>query len=284
MPINLSDLDDVLVDSPAEDVVSKKSKNEPGWILSRLSNMSEGNRNEGFTSYAGLYSSRGFTAEETYVLLVEIAKKHNFPEEELRRVVDGVYRRYPNKQQFVEKESHFGTCQVVEGFQPLKSLNLCEDEVWVPIVDGMIFEKQFHLLHGQKNSLKSWLGGYIACCVSIGAPCFNRPAQQGVVVYAYGEGSMKKRLRRISKALGCEENVNLYPYQLRADLTNDASMADFKGHIPLGTKLIIIDNYEKYWMSDVDDKVVDRALRFIGDLKEKVAVILIQHDVKRAEV
>jgi len=136
------------------------------------------------------------------------------------------------------------------------------------------------LLAGVKDTCKSWLAAYLAVCVSLGKPCFGRPVKQGKVVYVYGEGAMKKRLKLLSKAMGCENNPNLFPYPLRADLATPAAQEDFCHHIPPETTLIVLDNYEKYWASDLDEKIVAAAMRFVTRIREYATVLLAQHEVK----
>jgi len=177
-------------------------------------------------------------------------------------------------------QSLFGEFNRAPEFCPLTPLAECEDEKHEWLVDGLISENSYVLLTGVKNTFKTWFGGYLGVCVALGAPCFGRAVKRGTVVYAYGEGAMKRRLRRLVQALGGEPPTNLLPYPLRANLTSKEAREDFLRHIPPDTTLIIIDNFEKFWSSDMDEKVVDAAFRFLDLLRTRVTVILIHHEAK----
>ncbi len=179
-------------------------------------------------------------------------------------------------------ESLFGPREVTLDFQPLLPLNECVEEVLEPLIKGLLYKNTYALLHGSKDTYKSWLAGYMACCIALGKPCFGFPVVQGKVVYVYGEGNMKKRLKRLCKALGVDNPTNIYPYYLRTDLSDEENMENLKKFIPPGTALIVIDNYEKFWCSDVDDEIVSAAMDFMREIREKTTVLLVQHDVKNA--
>lgn len=177
-------------------------------------------------------------------------------------------------------KSLFGEFLAPEDFKPLVSLGECKEEILVPIIDGILFEKTYALITAPKDSYKSWLAAYIAACVALGKPCFGRAVKQGKVVYVYGEGAMKKRLKRICRVLGDETAPNLFPYALRTDLSLQDAQEDLKRHIPPETILVVIDNYEKYWESDVKDEIVNEAIKFLRCLREHLTVLLLQHDKK----
>ena len=125
-----------------------------------------------------------------------------------------------NKQLKIIK-SLFGEFHVDQSFVPLTPLNECEEESYEHLVENLLYEKGYGLLSGEKGAYKSWLAGYITVCVATGTPCFGRKVKQGKVVFVYSEGKMIFRLKRLCQALGYEGIPdNIYPYYLRADITN----------------------------------------------------------------
>jgi len=177
--------------------------------------------------------------------------------------------------------SLFGEFTPPEGFIPLLSLDQHEEESFEHLVEGLLYEKGYALLSGEKASYKSWLAAYITICVATGTPCFGRKVKQGKVVFVYSEGKMIFRLKRLCQALGYEGIPdNIYPYYLRADLTNKEAVEDLKHHVPEGTALVVFDNYEKFWFSNVDDVVVNKAVQLMSDFREHTAVLLVQHHAK----
>lgn len=174
----------------------------------------------------------------------------------------------------------FGDMDPPNEFHPLKPLDDCEEEKIEFLIDEILLKKEFTLLAGVKNTNKSWLAAYFAVCASLGKNCFGRKVEQGKVVYVYGEGAMVRRLKMLSKGMGAEVNPSLLPYKLRADLTKAEALDDLRCHIPPGTKLIIIDNYEKFWFSDMDEKSVQAAVRFLAEIRDHACVVLVHHEVK----
>ena len=133
-------------------------------------------------------------------------------------------------------------------YKALKPLNECEPETSRPIVNQILYENTFLLLHGFKETLKSWLAAYLAICVAVGVDFFGfKVLKPGIAVYVYGEGKMIRRLHSICRGLDIEFPSNLIPYRLRADLSKSELTSDLKRHIPKGTRLVVIDNYEKFW-------------------------------------
>lgn len=185
-----------------------------------------------------------------------------------------------SKEQLVEYDSLFGKFAPQKDFKPLIPLDQCKEEVLASIIENFLYENQYVVLSGDKDSYKSWLAAYIAVCVALGKDCFGRTTKQGKVVYIYGEGNMKRRLKRMCLAFGENNPTDIYPYSLRGDLSDKKIQEDVKKHIPAETKLIIIDNYEKFWGSDTSDEEVNEAMVFIRDLREKATVILVQHNRK----
>lgn len=177
----------------------------------------------------------------------------------------------------------FGEFAPPKDFKPLTALDKCEEENLEAIIEDLLFTNTYILLHGAKESFKSWLAAYIAICVAKGKPCFGKKVRKrGKVVYAYGEGAMKKRLKALCRGMGIRVPKNIYPYRLRTDLSAKDAQTDLLHHIPEGTVLIIIDNYEKYWWSSMEEKVVDSAIKFMQTIREHATVLLIQHHPKNA--
>lgn len=174
----------------------------------------------------------------------------------------------------------FGEAEVGVDFKLLDPLGECDEEILEPLVDGLLYKKTYALMSGDKASLKSWLAAYISVCIALGKPCFELSVVRGKVVYVYGEGNMKKRLKRICKALGDENPRDLYPFPLRDDLSTKEGQENLKKHIPPGTVLVVIDNYEKYWGSDVNEEEVNEATVLLRELREYATVLLVQHNVK----
>lgn len=169
-------------------------------------------------------------------------------------------------------------------YKPLPSLTQCQPEESKPIVDGILYENDYLVLHGFKETYKSWTAARLAISVASDIDFFgHKVIKTGKIVYIYGEGKMIRRFQWLCKGLGIPFPENIIPYKLRADLTKQEVLKDLKQHIPEGTVLIIIDNYEKYWWSNTDEKIVDSALRFIFEAKEYTALLLVQHQPKAAK-
>lgn len=157
-------------------------------------------------------------------------------------------------------------------------LNECSEELQTPIIDNILYENTYLLLSGSKDSYKSWLAAYMAVCVATGEPFFNHSVMKtGKVVYVYGEGRMKKRLKSLAASIPNANLANIIPYALRSDLSIPENLQELKLHIPSDTLLIVFDNYEKYWASDTDEKIVISAMELMKDIRGKASVVLIQH-------
>jgi hypothetical protein len=166
---------------------------------------------------------------------------------------------------------------------PLKSLDECIEEIMEPIIENFLFKKTYVLEHGLKEAYKSWFAAYIAVCVASGKLCFgHKVVKPGIVVYVYGEGRMAWRLKAICRGMGIEMPKTLYPFRLRADLSNKIELNKLAMQIPEGTTLIVIDNYEKYWESHTEEKIVSPAVKFLQRITDHATVLLIQHQPKNA--
>jgi len=181
--------------------------------------------------------------------------------------------------------THFGSKCLFPGLEyiPLLSLDECHPEESHPIIDGILYKNTFTLLHGFKETYKSWFAGYLAVCLSSGADFFgHNVVTSGKVLYVYGEGKMIRRLQYLCNGLGISFPRNLIPYKLSADLTQGDALKDLKSHMPNDIALIIIDNYEKFWWSNMDEKTVSNALQFMREVRELANVLLVQHQAKSA--
>jgi len=179
--------------------------------------------------------------------------------------------------------SLFGDVVPPEEFKPLIPLIGCEDENMEPIIEDTLFYKTYALEHGLKESYKSWFAGYIALCVATGTPFFGRKIlKPGIVVYVYGEGAMIKRFKSLCRGFDIEFPSTLYPYKYKDELSRREAIEDIKNHIPSGTVLIVFDNYEKFWSSHGEEKVVSPAVKFLQRISDFATVLLIQHQPKNA--
>lgn len=178
-------------------------------------------------------------------------------------------------------KSLFGEFNPPKNFKPLTPLGDCEDEPMEPIVEGFLFQKIYCLLHGLKETLKSWFSALLAVCVASGHPFFGRKIlKPGSVVYVYGEGRMVWRLKALCRGLGIEFPKNLFPFKLRADLSNKKEIETFLTLIPKDIVLIIFDNFEKFWDSEMDEKIVAACTRLVRLLANVTTPFLIQHQPK----
>lgn len=97
---NLSDFDAYLNIETSEDIPKAKAID---WIADDLANLSEGNRNSTFASIVGRLHHDGLPASAILALLEPHAEKCQFPQEELKREVEGICNRYAT----LEVNSHF---------------------------------------------------------------------------------------------------------------------------------------------------------------------------------
>ncbi len=178
-------------------------------------------------------------------------------------------------------KSLFGEFNPPKDFKPLIALGECEDESMDPIIEGGPFSNTYCLLHGLKETLKSWFSAYFAVCTASGHPFFGKKVlKPGGVVYVYGEGRMVWRLKAICRGLGISFPKDLYPFRLRADLSNKKEIDTFLKLIPEDVVLIIIDNFEKFWDSEMDEKIVTACTRLMRLLANVTTPFLIQHQPK----
>ncbi len=174
----------------------------------------------------------------------------------------------------------FGKFTPPPGWKPLVSLNKFKSVKVKPIIEGILNKNEYGLEAGVKNTDKTWFAAYMAVCVATGTPFFGRKVKKGKVVFAYGEGRVVDRLMMLLKGMGLRKPRNLFTYQFRADLSEKEAQIDLLRHIPPGTILVIIDNFEKFWASDMDDKAVAAAMQLMFQIREETSVILIHHEVK----
>ncbi len=89
--VNLGDFETILT-LP----VAQPATNPPGWITEALTNLSDGNRNATFAKIIGRLHREGWLPDDIVALLHPHAEQHHFSQEELRREVEGICRRYPS--------------------------------------------------------------------------------------------------------------------------------------------------------------------------------------------
>ncbi len=163
----------------------------------------------------------------------------------------------------------------------LNDLTQLEDEKSFPIIEGILHENNYVLLHGFKETYKTWLAGTMAICVASKTPFFgHKVLKPGKVIYVYGEGQMIKRLKKICRGLSIPFPKNLIPFKLRANLSNPEELKRFKSRIPEDTALIIMDNYEKFFHSSIDGKIVSQAMDLMRETRELTTIVLVQHQSK----
>ncbi len=164
----------------------------------RLADITEGSRNNTFTSLAGTLRTRGFNAEEMFALLKARAKEVGFGETELWSICQSVGRYPTNVVQPTESE---GT----EEDDSLKNfLKDAEPLRW--IIPEIMLEQSITFLCGLPESRKSWVAMDLAISLASGEVWLGKfPAPIKKVVYIEQERIKSLSQDRVKRLMAGKE-------------------------------------------------------------------------------
>jgi hypothetical protein len=161
-----------------------------------------------------------------------------------------------------------------------------------PIIDGLISEKEFHILSAPSKVGKTILGLNLAIAVAMGQRFLGyfRSLENSVFIIQteVSDAMFSTRLRQMLDGLGLKEPpTNLHIASQRIKLDEPDGLKDLKLKIKeLGIKLLILDPFYTLHNSD-EDKAKDMA-PLLANLREMiiemgVTCILIHHQGKMGE-
>ena len=208
---NLSDFDVVLQPANEENATKRKSNN---WMADTLNSISEGNRNASFTSIAGRLHHDGVPPSAIVALLAPYAEKHQFPDAELRTMVEGLCRRYPPKTSFpvspYSSEMTETESKVMEAI-PLAKFMEGESQNIEWLVDRILPKEGVGILAAPAGYGKSWMLLDLAIEYSRGGKWLDHfQTQAGRILYLDEESSpnlLRRRLRKLLAAKTIQEPV-----------------------------------------------------------------------------
>lgn len=245
---NLSDLDAYLTMPITVPQVANKS----GWIAEALTTLTEGNRNATFAKIAGRLNKDGFEPEEIVALLSAHAQMSGFPLEELRRIVKGIYRRYPAKTSSPSFSHNSETTETES--KPMEAIPLAkfmEGETpnmdW--LVERILPKEGVAIVAGPAGYGKSWMLLDLAIKYSQGGKWLDHfQTQKGRVFYLDEESSpglLRRRLRKLLGAKDIQENTQDVHFTVGQGLclTDPKSVERLRGLLEsLRPTLVIIDS------------------------------------------
>lgn len=290
--------------------VGPQNPGSTSWLSQALSEIKEGNRDNGFTKVAGSLISRGYTTEDIFNLLRGKAAEVLFSEADLKKVCESVGRYSP--------AGLVGTtASSVENF-------LADIETVEWICEPIIARKTLGFVAGLPETLKTWILIDLAveCAKEKGGIWLGRfPVNKGRVLFIDQErfkGETQRRFRAVIAAknlnikdlggslfirCGTSTRINLeHSYQafrkeladLRPDLVLIDSFATFhtteennRGDIQavlerikqlrneFGCTFIFIDHENKGVFQDADKDEQPSAFRMVGSIAKPAAAELV---------
>ncbi|MBI3292104.1 MAG: AAA family ATPase [Elusimicrobia bacterium] len=183
-----------------------RGANEPGWIAEALEALFQGNRNDTFARITGRLHRDGWEAADILMLLAPHAERSGFPLAELRREVEGIYRRYPAGKSSPSSPHNSGATETES--KPLQALPLAvflesggQTVEWC--VERILPKEGAGILAGPAGYGKSWMLLDLAIeCARGGKWLGQFPTSPLRVLYMDEESSPGLLRKRLHKLLG----------------------------------------------------------------------------------
>jgi hypothetical protein len=256
----------------------------PVGLVSRLSDIKEGSRNQSFTSLAGSLRSRGYSSDEIYALLEAKAKEVDFPLQELRAVCNSVGRYLPG--QTVPAEE--GKGESIESF-------LKEGEPVKWICKPFIAEQSIGIIGGLPESRKSWVMVDLAIEVARGGGLWlNKfPVAGGKVLLIDQERSKAEVQRRLKAVLAGKgvlaKDIGSTLFvrsgtttRLNLDHSFEVLMRELKEIQP---SLILIDSLATIHTTEESNRMeIQKVLERMKQIRNELhcAIVFIHHSTKQS--
>lgn len=246
--------------------------NPKGWMVEALKNLKEGNRHMTFFKI-GCRLKDYMAQDELLALLSSHAEKVGFTRDnELEKLVQDIYQRYPQKQ----------ILQIKDGLELLHLHDRAEPEPLPYIVEKFVPKGFITLIHGSGAAGKSTFALAMASHIALGLPFFDLPVTKSRVAFLDFELNEDCHTRR-SYAISRGINFNTPPeglYYARPNQPLSRLLDQIEKVIDqYGIEVIIIDSVGP--AAGIDPESGNDVISLMQNLLQLgVTIILIDHEAK----